>query len=401
MDAHVDPLLRLSGDSAIDRRTLLRFGAAAAVGTAVAGAATGVLSGCTAATTPRYGALNAANSSGVMLPTGFTATVIGKVGSAVASTGYTLPAWPDGAATFTDSSSANPGGWHLMVNHERLATAGGGVSRLTLNSSGKVISAKRMLGGTDVNCAGGATPWRSWLTGEEKEGGAIWECPVTGTAVRRPRMGLFVHEAAAADATAKVIYMTEDRPDGRLYRFTPTKWGDLSAGALHVAKRSSTGSVTWLAISDPLAATTATRYQQSTSTAFNGGEGICIDDPGRKLWFSTKGDNRIWQFDLAAQKITVYSQGGGSTVMSGVDNLARDRFTGDLLVAEDGGNMEVVLVHPDKTLSPLLRVVGHDGSEITGLAFSPNGKHLHFASQRGSDGTHGVMWRVTGPFANR
>src|SRR3712207_7932923 len=43
--------------------------------------------------------------------------------------------------------------------------------------------------------------------------------------------------------------------------------------------------------------------------------------------------------------------------------------------------------------SPFLRVVGHAGSEVTGIAFNPAGDRLYFSSQRGSSGT-GVTFVV-------
>jgi secreted PhoX family phosphatase len=49
-------------------------------------------------------------------------------------------------------------------------------------------------------------------------------------------MGRFKHEAAAADPVRHVIYLTEDEPDGKFYRFIPTTWGDLSSGTLQVLK---------------------------------------------------------------------------------------------------------------------------------------------------------------------
>jgi secreted PhoX family phosphatase len=69
---------------------------------------------------------------------------------------------------------------------------------------------------------------------------------------------------------------------------------------------------------------------------------------------------------------------------------------GDVLVAEDGGDMQVVAILPDGTLKPLLQVTGHSGSEITGPAFDPSGTRLYFSSQRGPSG--GVTYEVTGPF---
>ena len=64
--------------------------------------------------------------------------------------------------------------------------------------------------------------------------------------------------------------------------------------------------------------------------------------------------------------------------------------SGDVFVAEDGGNLEVVLITPEGDVLPFVRVVepGHEGSEITGPVFSPDGTRLYFSSQRGPTPTH-------------
>jgi len=43
-------------------------------------------------------------------------------------------------------------------------------------------------------------------------------------------MGRFVHEAVAVDPRTGIVYQTEDREDGLIYRYLPTKRGDLHAG---------------------------------------------------------------------------------------------------------------------------------------------------------------------------
>jgi hypothetical protein len=76
---------------------------------------------------------------------------------------------------------------------------------------------------------------------------------------------------------------------------------------------------------------------------------------------------------------------------------------GDILVAEDGGDMQIVAISADDTLVPLVQVTGQDLSEITGPAFDPSLQRLYFSSQRGANGLDilgmsGITYEVSGPF---
>src|SRR5690606_35438722 len=100
--------------------------------------------------------------------------------------------------------------------------------------------------------------------------------PGQGTA--RPALGLFQHEAVAVDPDGKRLYLTEDRPDGRLYRFTPDAYPDLGAGTLEAASVEG-DTVTWVVVPDPSAATERLAVQVAAdTTAFPGGEGIWFHD---------------------------------------------------------------------------------------------------------------------------
>jgi secreted PhoX family phosphatase len=136
------------------------------------------------------------------------------------------------------------------------------------------------------------------------------------------------------------------------------------------------------------------------SIEFDGGEGVATD--GALVWFTTKGDDRVWEYDSATSQLSLRYQAGGASQLSGVDNLWLDDRSGGLLVAEDGGNMEVVLLRPDNTVEPLVRLPGQDHSEITGPCFSPDGQRLYFSSQRAQVGDVGlpvgITYEVTGPF---
>ena len=118
------------------------------------------------------------------------------------------------------------------------------------------------------------------------------------------------------------------------------------------------------------------------------------------MWFTTKGDNRVWLYESPSTCRLAYdARSPRNAQLTGVDNITAPR-SGDLYVAEDGGNMEVCLITPATTISPFLRVTGQCGSEITGPAFTPAGNRLYFSSQRGTSGSSsgGITYCVTGPF---
>ncbi|MCL6733542.1 alkaline phosphatase PhoX [Streptomyces neyagawaensis] len=383
----------------MERRTLLR--AAVLGGTSIAFGGTLWRGAAYAAPAQPgagpYGALGAPDANGIRLPSGFTSRVVARSGQRVPGTSYTWHNAPDGGACYADGS-----GWIYVSNSE--ISPSGGASAVRFSSTGTVTSAYRILSGTRTNCAGGKTPWDTWLSCEEVDRGYVYETDPWGVkaAVRRDAMGRFKHEAAAADPVRGVVYLTEDVTDGCFYRFRPTTWGDLSSGTLEVmvAGTGTSGPVTWTRVPDPSGAT-ATRNQVSGAKRFNGGEGCYYADD--TCWFTTKGDNRVWQYDAAAQTIELaYDDSlvtGGSAPLTGVDNVT-GTASGDLFVAEDGGTMEICLITPDDVVAPFLRVDGQSASEITGPAFSPDGRRLYFSSQRGTSGSSsgGITYEVTGPF---
>ncbi|MEU8134832.1 alkaline phosphatase PhoX [Streptodolium elevatio] len=385
----------------MDRRTFLR-GTAVGAGTVALGGSLWTSVAGAAPAQPGagpYGALLGPDANGVRLPAGFTSRVVARSGRFVTRTLHLWHGAPDGGACFPDGD-----GWIYVSNSELPLV--GGVSALRFAGDGRIRGAYSILGGTNVNCAGGATPWGTWLSCEEVPFGQVWETDPYGRngAGARPAMGRFKHEAAAADPDRRVIYLTEDEGDGCLYRFTPDTWGNLSSGRLDVLCAPAepvTGPVTWRPVPRPGDWLAGTRNQVAEARHFDGGEGAHYRD-GR-LWFTTKGDNRVWVYDAAAGVLDIaYDDGlvpAGTAPLTGVDNIT-GRPNGDLFVAEDGGDMQICLITADATVAPFLQVTGHDGSEITGPAFSPDGRRLYFSSQRGTSNSPlaGVTFEVTGPF---
>jgi len=372
----------------MERRSFLRLSVVGSAAAAFGGASwlNALSAGADAGDGP-YGPLQPVDGNGLMLPQGFCSRIVARSGEDIA--GYVWHSAPDGGACFADGA-----GWIYVSNSE--VPLVGGVGAIRFDAAGIVVDAYRTLSGTDVNCAGGATPWHTWLSCEEADRGQVWETDPWGVdePVVRPAMGVFKHEACAVDPDRKVVYLTEDVPDGGFYRFAPTGWPDLSTGLLEIMVDTPDG-VGWAPVPDPSAATEPTRHQVADAKPFNGGEGCYY--AGGTCWFTTKGDNRVWAYDAVGGTLSLTYD--DDTPLSGVDNVT-GAASGDLFVAEDGGNLEICLITPDGVVAPFVRVLGHDQSEITGPAFSPDGSRLYFSSQRGTAGSpaNGMTFEVTGPF---
>ncbi|HSJ65465.1 MAG TPA: alkaline phosphatase PhoX [Gemmatimonadaceae bacterium] len=194
------------------------------------------------------------------LPEGFTYTVLSFNGKPM-SDGSPTPGAFDGMAAFPLPN----GNIRLIRNHENRdwpatasvkgnpafaydARAGGGTTslevRVLADGTPELVRDFVSLNGTIVNCAGGPTPWGSWLTceesvegrmhGWEREHGYIFEVPAAAEAPVTPvplmAMGRFIHEAVAVDPDTGIVYETEDRLIAGFYRFIPVTPGRLADG---------------------------------------------------------------------------------------------------------------------------------------------------------------------------
>lgn len=346
------------------------------------------------------GPLGPPDANGLRLPSGFTSRVVARTGRepVPGKSAYRWHLAPDGGATFATVDD----GW-IYVSNSEVGGSGGGVGALRFEASGELSDAYAILSGSTTNCAGGRTPWGTWLSCEEVSNGLVHECDPTGKrpAIVRPTLGRFRHEAAAIDLAARHVYLSEDERDGRFYRFAakgtlPSGALDLSSGVLEVAELTR-GEVVWHEVADPtFSRGTPTRKQVATSTPFDGGEGLWFHE-GR-VYLSTKGDERVWEYDTRSRHMRVLydPKTAKNPILRAVDNLTGSGG-GDVLVAEDGDDLQLVAILPDGDLRPLAQIVGHPGSEVTGPAFSPSGNRLYFSSQRGADG-NGVTFEVKGPF---
>ncbi len=301
------------------------------------------------------------------------------------------------------------------------------------------------LGGTGHNCSGGTTPWGSWLSCEEwtqraddrhaVDHGFVFEVPA-GTdpeltpAVPLRALGRFLHEAVAVAPKGDVLYLTEDRGDGCLYRFLPTTVGDLRAGgrlqALVVEDRPSMDTRNWVGAGAPPLPTGLRlpvrwmdlegidapeddlRYRAFAAGAarFARGEGIWHGQDRVYVACTTGGREQIGQVFTYRPSpwegtdrertdpgtLELFIEPNDPSLVEMADNLtvAPD---GDLFICEDGPDTNgLTRVTPEGRLERFAMNRAND-SELAGPCFSPDGSTLFVNIQR-----PGATLAITGPW---
>ncbi|GJM10502.1 MAG: phosphatase [Lysobacteraceae bacterium] len=398
------------------------------------------------------------------LPEGFRYISFGWTGDEM-SDGVATPARHDGMAVIkTDGDLLT-----LVRNHEITSddgaygdpkchydsAAGGGTSTLVFDAkAGQWKESFASLSGTLTNCAGGRTPWGSWLTCEEivvnpgafhtragrpvrleKPHGFVLEVPAGGA--KQPQaitdMGQFVHEAVAIDRDSGIAYLTEDRnPEAGWYRFIPNKAGDLLAGGKlqaarvvgHPDMRSglSVGerhAVEWVDIDEPAmghSKGTEDRSGVYTQAAAGGASKFtrlegCWAENGLVCFTATNGGEagagQVFAYRPAENSIELLYQSPGRDVLDAPDNLTLSP-RGGLVLCEDGSRYGSLMhgLTPAGELFSLaennVELSGqHNGiegdfrdSEWCGACFSDDGQWL-FANIQ----TPGITFAITGPWS--
>ncbi len=393
------------------------------------------------------------------LPAGFSYSVVSRGGAPMAD-GVPTPGAFDGMAAFAMPN----GNVRLIRNHEnrdlpftarlkgkpetaydRKAGACVTTLELQLSADGTPTLVKDFISinGTSINCAGGPTPWGSWLTceettegkqiGWEQEHGYIFEIPASADgpveAVPLKAMGRFVHEAVAVDPETGIVYETEDRQIAGFYRFIPSERGVLRAGGrlemLAIAGRENYDTadgqrvgvdlpVTWVEIRNPDPGTLWGEDNNVFAQGFTRGgarfsrlEGCWYGD--RSIYFhaTNGGDARlgqVWRYrpgSTAADggTLTLIFESPSRDVLNAPDNITVSP-RGGIVICEDNEAPFVRGLTTDGAIFDIAKNLVNP-TEFAGACFSPDGKVL-FVNIMGSTvdaGRHqGYTLAIRGPW---
>ncbi|GMQ95854.1 MAG: PhoX family phosphatase [Gammaproteobacteria bacterium] len=426
---------------------------------------------------PGFGPLQP-DADGILdLPDGFRYRVISRVGQDM-DDGFVVPGLADGMHAFP----AARGRTILVRNHElhpgssetaframkgqlsdaqlaRIYDPGagrGGVTTVVVDTaSGTVEGQFLTLSGTLRNCAGGATPWGSWISCEEmvigpgqfgarREHGYNFEVPAAATGLVEPlplkAMGRFNHEAVAVDARTGVVYQTEDRGDGLLYRFLPQERGRLAAGGrlqalvirdlpgVHTGNRRNATIkfplggrflVDWVDVDDVTSPNDDLRRQGRSRGAavFVRGEGMTVEvqanaaGGGTCIWFvctsgGPHGLGQLWCYRPAAGEggdderrqpgtIELAVEPRNTDLLRNGDNITVTPF-GDLLVCEDNAVAQHLVGITASGGMYRFAANARRDSEFAGATFSADGSTLFVNLYQ-----PGLTFAIKGPWNTR
>jgi secreted PhoX family phosphatase len=382
------------------------------------------------------------------LPEGFSYLSFGWTGDLMSS-GLPTPGAHDGMAAFRGRN-----GRTLLVRNHELGNgtpfssayydiqAAGGTTTVEFDTrKGEVVSASDSLSGTIRNCAGGPTPWGSWLTCEETTAfttvphGYVFEVPADGMGDPTPirDMGRFSHEALALDPRTGLVYLTEDAGGSSgFYAFDPyNRYRLVDGGRLYMLKvkgvpdanlgtsypDGTTFEVDWAPIENPdnESATMPSNFvwaqgRGQGAATFARLEGCWYARPGLIYIVSTSGglgQGQIWVYDTRRYTITLVFQSPGAAVLNAPDNITVSP-RGGLVLCEDGSGDEFVHgLTVDGQIFPFAKnsvvipeaqarngIFGSFvGSEFAGACYSPDGRWLFVNVQ-----SPGITFAITGPW---
>ena len=322
---------------------------------------------------------------------------------------------------------------NLIYDKGRILPCLGGTTTLIYDTKERKLDSQFLsLVGTLRNCSGGPTPWNSWISCEElvmgktgpckKNHGWCFEVPVTdfpklADPTPLKAMGRFNHEAVAVEPDSGDVYLTEDRHDGLIYRFIPSKKGELSKGGkLYALKISGSESadtrnwddaqfipgqkerIEWIELNDVESPKDDLRFRgfKKGAACFARGEGMWYSD-GSIYFACTNGGikkrGQIWK--LTSSKIELFAEPNDPDLVDNCDNLTVSP-SGDLFLCEDGkGQQFIDVITPDGNIFKLAKN-SKSTSEFSGPTFSPDGSTLFVNIQH-----DGLTLAITGPWGKK